>query len=281
MPLVYACICPHPPVIVPEVGQGREAEAHRTIDALRRVASELASFEPETALLASSHGPGQHQAIGLLTAHEVSGDFSQLGAPEVRFAFQTDQELAGRIQHEAKKTDVRLAPLRRWDGGLDWGCTVPLYYLRDALGDASLLPMTISWLEPRFHFELGRAIGRALADYNRRVVFICSADLSHALFPGAPSGYHPAGKLFDEHYRRAIEEWDVKWLVHLESEFRRHAAEDAVPQTAMLMGALGDYRIQPRVLSYEGPFGVGYLVAAIDVLGPRRGAKAAVPSVNG
>ena len=60
------------------------------------------------------------------------------------------------------------------------------------------------------------------------MVFICSADLSHALFPGAPNGYHPAGKLFDEHYRRAIEEWDVKWLVHLESEFRRHAAEDAV-----------------------------------------------------
>jgi aromatic ring-opening dioxygenase LigB subunit len=276
MPLVYACICPHPPVIVPEVGRGREAETHRTVEALRRVADELASYQPETVLLVSSHGPSQHQAMGLLTAPQVAGDFAQLGAPEVRFAFDTDQELAERIQEEAARDDVRLVALRRWDGGLDWGCTVPLYYLSASggLAGARLLPMTISWLEPHFHFDLGRAIGRALAGYERRVAFVCSADLSHALFPGAPEGYDPAGKLFDEHYRRAIEAWDVKWLVHLESGFRRQAAEDAVAQTAILMGTLSGYRIQPRVLSYEGPFGVGYLVAAIDVLGPRRKERA-------
>jgi len=31
--------------------------------------------------------------------------------------------------------------------------------------------------------------------------------------------------------------------------------------------------VRPRVLSYEGPFGVGYLVAAVDVLGPRSRAE--------
>ncbi len=270
MPLVYACICPHPPVIVPEVGRGREAETHRTIEALRRVAEELASYRPETVLIVSSHGPAQRQAMGVLTAPEVAGDFAQWGAPEVRFAFETDQELVERIREEAAKDDVRLVTLRRWDGGLDWGCTVPLYYLRKALSGARLLPMTVSCLEPRFHFDLGRAISRALAGYERRVAFVCSADLSHALFPGAPNGYDPAGKLFDKQYRRAIEAWDVKWLLHLDSGFRGRAAEDAVPQTAILMGTLSGYSIQPRVLSYEAPFGVGYLVAAIDVLGPRR-----------
>src|SRR3990172_3616052 len=238
MPLVYACICPHPPVIVPEVGRGREAETQRTIAALRLVAEELASFEPETALLVSSHGPSQHQAMGVLTAREVSGDFAQWGAPEVGMAFETDQALAERIQQEAHKDDVRLVALRQWDGGLDWGCTVPLYYLRGALGGPKLLPVALSWLEPRFHFDLGRAIGRALEGYDRRVAFICSADLSHALMPGAPNGYDPAGKIFDEHYRQAVEAWDVKWLVHLESDFRRHAAEDALPQTPELMGPL-------------------------------------------
>ena len=275
MPLVYACICPHPPVIVPEVGRGREAEMHRTIKALRRIADEFALYRPETALLISSHGPppSAGQAMGLLTAAQVSGDLGQWGAPEVRFAFETDQELAELILEEAAKAEVRLVPLRRWDGGLDWGCTVPLYYLQEAMTEARLLPMTVSLLEPRFHFELGRAIGRALERYERPVAFICSADLSHAL-PGAPKGHHPAGKIFDEHYRRAIDAWDVKWLVRLDSTFRREAAEDAVPQTAVLMGALSGYRVQPRVLSYEGPFGVGYLVAAIDVLGPRRGKRA-------
>jgi aromatic ring-opening dioxygenase LigB subunit len=134
--------------------------------------------------------------------------------------------------------------------------------------------MTTSRLEPRFHFDFGRAIARAVGGYERRVAFICSADLSHALASDAPSGYDPAGKLFDDHYRRAVEAWDVKWLVRLDSGFRREAAEDAVAQTAILMGAMSDYRVQPRVLSYEGPFGVGYLVAAIDVVGPRRKERA-------
>jgi AmmeMemoRadiSam system protein A len=43
--------------------------------------------------------------------------------------------------------------------------------------------------------------------------------------------------------------------------------------------------VRPRVLSYEGPFGVGYLVAAIDVLGPQAvgeaGSTAAGVETNG
>lgn len=211
--------------------------------------------------------------MGILTAPSVQGDLGRQGAPEVRFEFETDQALASLIQEEAAKDDVRLTQLRHWDGGLDWGCTVPLYHLREALGQASLLPMTPCRLEPRFHFELGRAIGRALSDYDRRVAFVCSADLSHSLSPEAPERYDPAGRVFDERYRRAIEEWDVRWLMGLDSEFRTHAAEDAVAQTAILMGALSSSHIQPRVLSYEAPFGVGYLVAGIDILGPRRKAE--------
>ncbi len=277
MPLVYACICPHPPVIVPQVGRGRETETRRTIEALRQVSEEFARYRPETVLLVSSHGPVQSAkgGMGILTAPQVAGDLAGFGAPEVGFTFETDQELAGHIQEEAASEDIRLVALRRWDGGLDWGCTVPLYYLSASGGmaEASLLPMTPSPLEPRFHFEFGRAIGRAVEGYERRVAFVCSADLSHALSPDAPERYDPAGKVFDERYRRTIEEWDVKWLVGLDSDFRTHAAEDAVAQTAILMGALSGCRIQSRVLSYEAPFGVGYLVAAIDILGTRRASR--------
>ena len=94
------------------------------------------------------------------------------------------------------------------------------------------------------------------------------------MLPGAPNGYDPAGHQFDERYRQAVEEWDVDWMLHVDTSFRHHAAEDAVPQTSLLMGALSDLEVQPRVLSYEGPFGVGYLVAAIDVLGPREAGEA-------
>ena len=81
MPLVYACICPQPPVIAPDVERGHKTEAARTIEALGRVSEELASYRPETALLVSPYGSTQHQAMGLLTATEVCGDFAQFDAP--------------------------------------------------------------------------------------------------------------------------------------------------------------------------------------------------------
>ena len=267
MPLVYACICPQTLAAPPEPEPNREAEPQRSSEALTRIAGELASHRPETVLLISSPGPGLQGArgIGLLTASEVAGDFGPLGAPEAQFAFETDQELAELIQQEAAEANPRLEPLFRWDGGR----SAPLYCLREAMAGTRLLAMTTCRLEPRFHFELGQAVGRALTRYDRRVAVVCSADLAHA-----PRAHQRAGHLFDEQYQRAIAAWDVKWLVRLDAAYRRDAAEDSVPQTAVLMGALGGYRIQPRLLSYESPSGVGHLVAAIDVLGPRRKAVA-------
>ena len=32
------------------------------------------------------------------------------------------------------------------------------------------------------------------------------------------------------------------------------------------LGALDGLKVQPEVLSYEGPFGVGYMVASLDII---------------
>ena len=52
----------------------------------------------------------------------------------------------------------------------------------------------------------------------------------------------------------------------MDEAFREQAGDDAVASISFLMGALDGLRVRPRVLSYEGPFGVGYMVAAIDIL---------------
>ena len=279
--IVYACISPHPPVIVPEVGRGREAETARTIEALRQVAAELDERQPETVLIISPHGPLQPDAMGISTAPRAIGGFLQWGAPGVSFAFDSDPEAVALVQEEASAAGLPLTALEDWGLNLDWGCTVPLYHVRSGMRAACLVPMTVSFLSPQAHYVLGKAVGRALARLGRTAAIICSADLSHALIPGAPNGYDPAGHQFDERYRRAVEEWDVDWMLGVDSSFRHRAAEDAVPQTSLLMGALSALEVHPRVLSYEGPFGVGYLVAAIDVLGPREAGEVEVAAARG
>jgi MEMO1 family protein len=275
--IAYACIAPHPPILVHEVGRGREQETHRTIEALQQVAQDMAAHQPETVLLFSPHGPVDPRAVGILTSPIAHGTMARWDAPNVRFQYENDLDAVALVREEAARAGLPLTAIEHWDdgmtAGLDWGCAVPLYYLRPGLGDAKLVPMAPSFLSPQKHYEIGQAIGRALERLGKRTVIICSADLSHCLAPSAPAGFDPTGLEFDDRFQQVIEDWDVSWVLETTLEFRRRAAEDAVPQTAMLMGALSHLRVRPRVLSYEGPFGVGYLVAAVDVLGPRSQAE--------
>ena len=272
MSIVYACIAPHPPVIVHEVGRGREEETRRTLDALDVVAREIASVDPETVVVISPHGPVQPEGAGILTAPRVQGDMRRWDAPGVRFDFENDLDAVRLIQQAAEANGLPLVAIESWDDGaiegLDWGCTVPLYYLRPGFGEARLVVVAPSYQGPQYHYKMGQAMGRALEDLGRRVVIICSADLSHCLMPGAPNGYNPAGREFDDAFQDAVATWDVDWVLGAEREFRIRAAEDAISQTAMLMGALSEHPLRPRILSYEGPFGVGYMVAAIEVAQP-------------
>jgi AmmeMemoRadiSam system protein A len=247
---------------------GRERTTQRTIDALEETARRLTQCQPETAILISPHGPLRPHSFGILTAPECSGTFAEWGAPQVAFAFENDVEAVDLIRAEAAQAGLPLEPIARWREGLDWGCTVPLYYLRSGLGDARLVPMTISLLPARQHFALGQAVSRAVHQLDRRVAIIASADLSHSLTESAPNGYDPMGAVFDEKLREAIADWDVAAVLDMEEGFRRRAAEDAVPSVSFLMGALDGLAVQPQVLSYEGPFGVGYLVAVAEVTPP-------------
>lgn len=267
----FACISPHPPIIVREVGQGREREVQRTIDALEQLAGDVAAHRPDTVLLMATHGPLNPGAFVLLTAPAAQGDFARWGAPQVSLRFDTDPELIAAIRDEAERAELPLDAAARWDGGLDWSVTVPLYYLRCGMADAPLTPMNVSFLSARKHFQLGQAVRRAIDRVGRRAVVVASADLSHRLSEDGPYGFDPAGPELDLRIREAVASWDVEALLTMDEEFRERAGDDAVASLSFLMGALDGLRIRPRVLSYEGPFGVGYMVAAVDILEDEEG----------
>jgi AmmeMemoRadiSam system protein A len=262
----FACISPHPPIIVREVGKGREQEIRSTIAALEQVAGEIAAHRPETIILMATHGPMNPGAFVLLTGPVAEGDFARWNAPQVTFRFDTDPDLVAAIRSEAEQAELPLDTPSRWDDGLDWSVTVPLYYLRCGMADAPLTPMNVSFLSARRHFQLGQAVRRAVDRVGRRAIIVASADLSHRLSDDGPYGFDPAGPEFDQRLREAVASWDPEALLTMDEAFREKAGEDAVASISFLMGALDGVPVRPRVLSYEGPFGVGYMVAAIEIL---------------
>ena len=55
MAIVAAFAVPHPPLIIPAVGRGREKEIQDTIDAYRQVGARIAEVDPQTIVISSPH----------------------------------------------------------------------------------------------------------------------------------------------------------------------------------------------------------------------------------
>jgi len=142
----------------------------------------------------------------------------------------------------------------------DWGFNVPLYFLaKDFKGEINTYLMGLK--EPKFYFEEGRKLYSTL-EKEKRYAFIGSGDLSHCLKKEGPYGFNPDGPKFDESFIEFLKRKDLKNIFKLD-ELYPEAGECGLRSFCFLLGILEASALdwQPEILSYEGPFGVGYLVA--------------------
>jgi aromatic ring-opening dioxygenase LigB subunit len=87
--------------------------------------------------------------------------------------------------------------------------------------------------------------------------------MSHRLQLGAPSGYHPRAHVFDDTFRAYVEAGELLETSQIHMDLRDLAAEDSSESMAIAAGTIGDNVANVKLLSYEAPFGVGYLVAVL------------------
>lgn len=141
-----------------------------------------------------------------------------------------------------------------------------MHYLGKQL-PADLETEMILVTEPSYehYYEWGKQYGDACDRSDRRTAIIASADLSHVLKPEGPYGYHSAGPLLDKLVIKAVKEKDAGQLLRLDPGFLERAAECGLRSILFLMGAFEGQAYEAEVLSYEGPFGVGYLVATFSL----------------
>jgi AmmeMemoRadiSam system protein B len=263
--LCFGCIVPHPPLLIPDIGRGNERRVSATIEAMEELAGLMADREPQTVLIISPHGEYHADAMGILTGDFCTGDMHNWGSREPQRHFDNDKALVELILQEAKEANIPLKPIGRSGYRLDQGVMVPLHFLYSAIQGAYLVPLTFSWLPLESHYEFGKVINRAAAQSGRRVVLIASGDLSHRLIPEAPAGYDPLGKVFDETLVEAISRLDTDSIMNIDRNLIESAGECGMRSVVILMGALEGLNVRQKVHSYEGPFGVGYMVASFDV----------------
>ncbi len=262
---VLGIVAPHPPIMVREVG-GADADVTSASEAsLRALAGVLARFAPDTLVVVSPHAPGFWDAFTVSTAQRFHGDLGQFRAGQVAHDVAGDPELARAILAEASSAGLpavsRREALAGRDGELDHGVLVPLHFL-DPRATYPLVVVSFAGLSADDHAAFGRAIARAAAGLGRKVAFLASGDMSHRLLPEAPAGYEPRAHLFDEQVASMLARGDFGAIACIDPKLRDEAGECGWRSLLILGGFLDGRGAGSRVLSYEGPWGVGYLTAA-------------------
>ena len=266
MSIVAAFAVPHPPLIIPGVGSGKEKIAS-TIAAYDEVGRRVAELAPDTVVISSPHAVMYADYIHISPGRGAQGGFSMFGAPQARYEAVYDQEFVRALAHACKLEGLSAGGEGERDPTLDHGTMIPLHFIQRHTKVFQVVRLGISGLSPADHYRMGMLVQRTARELGRRVVYVASGDLSHKLLESGPYGFAPEGPQFDEKVTQACSTGNLLPLLTMDRGFAERAAECGLRSFQIMAGALDRTAIKPELLSYEGPFGVGYGVAAFTPVG--------------
>jgi AmmeMemoRadiSam system protein A len=261
MNVTCAALMCHAPIVIPRIAGTRADECARTTAAMREVASRLCAHEPDVLVLISPHTPRDPKRFGVSRAAWLEGDFGRFGLSEVGVRMRGAPEAAEAVAEAAAKRD-----LATWSPSgtqLDHGALVPMTFLVEAGYTGKVLLIALPYPDTGLEPTMGHAIADAARTLDQRFVVLASGDMSHRLTPGAPAGFHPRAKRFDQRFVELLTQGELGEATRLAGELRELAAEDVVDSCAVAAAAVGFDATGHRVFAYEGPFGVGYCEALL------------------
>ncbi|MDO4750091.1 MAG: AMMECR1 domain-containing protein, partial [Eubacteriales bacterium] len=268
MSILGAIIVPHPPLIIPAVGHGRERDIQPTIDAYRIAAKQVADWNPDVLFLASPHTVMYADYFHISPGRNVWGDMSSFGAPKVSITTEYDEDLRKEMIRRAENIGLRAGTLGERDPALDHGAFIPLYFLHEAGVNCPIVRFGLSGHSALDHYRLGQCAAQAAEALGKRAVFIASGDLSHKLKPDGPYGFAAEGPIFDQKVTDVMVSGNFLEFLSMDEVLCDKAAECGLGSFRIMAGALDGLAVESRLLSYEGPFGVGYAVAVFEAKGP-------------
>ena len=262
MAIAGAFIVPHPPIIFPEIGRGEERKIKKTIDAYRQISREAAALHPETVVVISPHSVMYRDYFHISPGEAAAGDFGAFGERELRFEAAYDTEFVGALSALAQAAQLPAGTDGERDSRLDHGTMIPLRFLQEQMKNFKIVRIGLSGLPFKMHFQLGQCIAQAAKQLGRRIIIVASGDLSHCLLDRGPYGYAKEGPEYDQRVTDIMARGSLRELFDFTEDFCEAAAECGHRAFCIMAGCLDGITLTSRLLSHEGPFGVGYAVAS-------------------
>jgi len=256
MSIVFSAIVPHPPILIPTIGKENINQLKTTSNAYLKLEQDLYASQAETIIIISPHGHSQEEAFTINLSPEFKGNFKEFGDLVTELTLSGDIGLAHKIKEKVEtKAPLQLVSIP----DLDYGASIPLYLLTEHMPKIKIIPLYYSGLSLLSHYNFGQVIKSKLLSTSTRIAIIVSGDLSHRLSKNAPAGYNPKGKKFDKKLIDCLLKKETEEIIKFKTDLIADAGECGLKSIVILLGILDGIKYEPELLSYESPFGVGYL----------------------
>lgn len=222
--LTVAAVCPHPPVLFPEVAQGAATELASLRAACDRAVAVLGRSGADR-LYVVGRGPAERRH-----GPEAGGDLSAYGV------------------------DLRVGP---GPAVLDLAATTG----RRLAERGGLVPDGYLELDPETTPERAAALGVEWAASAERVALLVMGDGSARRTESSPGYVDERAIPFDDAVAEALAKADTAALAGLDVDLAGELMAAGRPAWQVLAGAAGDAPFIGDLLAHEAPYGVGYLVA--------------------
>lgn len=258
--LTSAFICPHAPVMIPSIGsKGGLQGMKETINHVLADCIEIGQSEPDTVIIMSQRAYIVPNGISIQIPEEeeLFGSMAEFGEEDCVGA-KSDNDLAMRILNTAHQESMTV--IGQNNNLLDYGMVIPLYYLQKACEKKfKVVALAMSLESKQVHYDFGKIINRVCAQSKENIIFVAASELSHTVTKEAPQGYQPDAKDFDAHAVKYLKSGMTENFLLMDSfdedEFFCHGLRPI----ATLLGAIDGTDMKLQDMSYEAPYGVGYL----------------------
>ena len=264
-------LMPHPPLIIPTVGKGQEREIQKTIDACNKVGEEIGELKPETIVIITPHGTMFSDTLAVSNEDHIKGNFNQFREFDTYIEGRIDKEFNKKLikicnEKQIPATGIDSNILKRFhrEFELDHGAMIPMYFINKFYKNYKIVHVTYTALSDIQLYKFGMAIKETAKKLNKKVVFIASGDLSHRLTEDGPYEYSPEGAKFDKTLLDNLQKGDVLGVFNMDNYMVQSAGECGLRSIFIMLGAMEGEEVRGNLLSYEGPFGVGYGVMSFD-----------------
>ncbi|MCR4870841.1 MAG: AmmeMemoRadiSam system protein A, partial [Atopobiaceae bacterium] len=225
MAIIAAFAVPHPPLIIPEVGNGREKGIQATVDAYEEVGRRVAELAPDTIVVSSPHATLYRDYFHISPGRSAKGSFARYGASRAAYKVAYDEVFADALAAACDDAGVSGGTDYERDPALDHATMIPVHFIQHYYRDFKLVRIGLSGFNAGEHYRMGQLIQRTAAELGCRVVYIASGDLSHKLTPDGPYGFAPEGPVFDARVTDDFARGDFLDLLALDPSLAERAAE--------------------------------------------------------